>query len=348
MLPTRHMGTLTWSLVVATLNREDCLLRSLRVNSTQTRPPKQVIVVDSSDNWDKVRGRVLAEVAPGAPGVEWIYLGSDQRSSTRQRNLGLARCTADVVFFLDDDSFMYHDCAEEIMRVYEADVHSEIGGVSAALVGAHEGSPVTAEERRGGVSGRIKRVVESMWDQEKLFIPYDGRFHRRRVDAAVGSLVPVPLFHGCRMTFRAQAARAEGGFEEMLIRTAYGEDGDFSYRVSREHALVVAPNARLYHEQTPVQRPKRTMNTSLILLNAIALYRLNHPGSSASWRVAYRYLAKRALLELARDCAKPARRMPNTRGVLRALKHVPAVLALDGDRLRRSYVDIQRQLFDRG
>ncbi len=337
----------SWSLVVATLNREECLLRSLLANSNQTRPPKQIIVVDSSADWEKVRARALAEVAPKAPHIEWIYMGSDQRSSTRQRNLGFAKCTADVVFFLDDDSFMYRDCAAEIMRVYEGDDRAEIGGVSATLESAHEGAAAPAARSEDGIAGRLKRAVQSMWDQEKLFIPYDGRFHRRPIGAREEALVSVPLFHGCRMTFRSEAVRAAGGFEEMLIRTAYGEDGDFSYRISREHALVVAPRAKLYHEQTPVFRPKRTMNTSLILLNAVALYKLNHP-RSASRRVAYQFLAKRALLELARDCAHPERKLPNTLGVLRALKRAPAVLSLEGESLRTRYVEMQRELFDRG
>ena len=144
------MGSLTWSLVVATLNREDCLVRSLRANTAQSRPPKQVIVVDSSADWEKVRARVLTELAPRTPGIEWVYLPSDQRSLTRQRNLGFVHCTSDIAFFLDDDSFMYPDCAEEIMGVYEADVNAELGGVCAGLAA----EPRRLRARDGTGTGR--------------------------------------------------------------------------------------------------------------------------------------------------------------------------------------------------
>jgi GT2 family glycosyltransferase len=339
---------LRWSLVVPTLNRLEILVRSLRANVRQTRPPHQVIVVDSSQDVEASRQRVLAEVAPEAPQAEWIYLATDVRSLTHQRNLGLARCESEVIFCLDDDSFMYRDCAEQIMRVYEADTEEEIGGVCAVLAdrleGAHEAADDGMPHPRDGLKNRLLYFAHRQWWQDKLCIPYDGRFHLRNVAAAGPDVVPVPLFHGCRMTFRTKSVREAGGFEEMLVGSACGEDIDMSYRVSRRKALVQAQKARLRHEQTPVARPKRALNTSLVLLNAIALYKLNEQRDRAAY-AAYAFLAKRAMLEFVRDCMRPRRWMPYTTGVLRAARFVPTVLSLEGDALRREYVGIQRRLY---
>lgn len=334
---------LSWSLIVATLNREEVLIRSLRANVRQTRLPAQVIVVDSSANWQGTRDRVGREIAPEWPGVEWDYVGSDRRSLTHQRNLGLARCTSDVAFLLDDDSFMYHDCAERIMSVYDADLREEIGGVCAWLAEQPEGSPAP-ERRRNGLGSRLVRAAERLWWQDKLFIPYDGHFHQHDVGARGEDVIPVSLFHGCRMTFRTSAVRKVGGFEEMLIGTAYGEDCDFSYRISRNHAILAAPKARLHHEQVPVSRPKRELNTALILLNAIALYKVNNPRESGAAWIAYKFLLGRAALELLRDCARPRKWMPYTRGVFRAARFVPTVLSLDEKALREGYASIQEEL----
>ena len=344
---------LRWSLAVPTLDREDVLVRSLRANVRQSWPPGQVVVVDASAAWERTRDRVLAEVAPELPGAQWIYVGSKVRSLTHQRNLGLARCTGDVVFFLDDDSFMYRSCAEEVMRVYEADEGGEIGGVCADLADRMEGAAEAAEsfpDERKGLAGVVARLVHRQWLQERLFIPYDGRFHERPVPGLgpVGDEVePVPLFHGCRMTFRASAVRAAGGFEEMLTGACYGEDIDLSYRVSRDKALVIARKAVLRHEQVPVARPKRELNTALIVLNAIALYRIygREPGSSAGATRAYSFLLRRAALELLRDCARRRRDMPCTSGMLHALKHAPTLLSLQGEALRNRYAEIQRELY---
>ncbi|MGH7440300.1 MAG: glycosyltransferase family 2 protein [Polyangiaceae bacterium] len=341
---------LRWSLAVPTLDREDVLVRSLRANILQSRPPAQVVVVDASAAWERTRDRVLAEVAPELPGAEWIYLGSKVRSLTHQRNLGLGRCTGDVVFFLDDDSFMYRSCAEEVMRVYEADEGEEIGGVCADLADRLEGAAETDGEHRKGISGLLVNVAHRQWLQERLFIPYDGRFHERPVPGLGrlgGDVEPARLFHGCRMTFRASAVRAAGGFEEMLTGACYGEDIDVSYRVSRDKALVMARRAALRHEQVPVARPRRELNTALVVLNAIALYRIHgrEPGATAGAARACAFLLRRAALELLRDCARARRGMPCTRGVMRAVKYAPTVLSLEGDALRKRYIDIQRELY---
>jgi glycosyltransferase involved in cell wall biosynthesis len=350
------MTGLTWSLVIATLNREDCLLRSLRANITQQRPPRQVIVIDSSDDWQRVRARVLDELGAATPGIEWIYLPSDERSLTHQRNLGFVHCTSDVAFFLDDDSFMYPDCAAEIMRVYEADGAAALGGVCAALAPVPPGSATA--DGAGDARARtlldqalpwLKNQISRLWYQEHLFLPYDGSFHRRRIDQIPSDVgVPVALFHGCRMTFWSSAVRAAGGFQEMLVRGAFGEDADFSYRVSRQRALVMATRARLYHEQTPAQRAKVPLNACLVLLNAIALYRLNADASRADVARLSGFLAKRVMLELVRDCARGARGLPNTRGVLRAVRHLPEVLRIPRAELPQAYADLQRRQFARG
>lgn len=348
------MRPLTWSLVVATLNREECLLRSLRANVAQDRPPKQVIVVDSSDNWEAVRARVLGELATD-PSIPWTYLHSDQRSLTHQRNLGFVHCDADVVFFLDDDSFMYPDCAREILDIYEADPSGAIGGVCARLTTqspeaprptSSAAAPGPTPAARPGLVERLKGRLEPLWYQEHLFIPYDGAFHHRRVAGFSEHVAaPVTLFHGCRMTFRTAAARDAGGFQEMLIRGGFGEDADFSYRVSRQHALVMAMRAFLYHEQTPVQRAKVSVNACLVLLNSIALYRLNAESPPPSRGVVYRFLAKRLLLELLRDGGRGAREAPNVRGALRAARHAAEVVSSTREELRARYPALQAHLY---
>jgi GT2 family glycosyltransferase len=344
------LSTLDWSLVVATLNREECLVRSLRANVQQSRPPKQVIVVDASTGWKDVRDRVLREVAPLAPSVEWIYVGSAQRSSTYQRNRGLERCQSGIVFFLDDDSFMYRNCAETIMRVYEADQGESIGGVSAALAPTHESDDAKPEPTATDSQPRWSRALHALWDQEKLFLPYDGTYHVRELSAEQQQrgLHPLALFHGCRMTFRTNLVRAIGGFEETLRRTAFGEDCDLSYRVSRKHALVLSPSALLFHEQTPVARPKRMLNTTLILLNAVVLYRLHAPKERQSKRHVLGFLAKRLALEALRDGMRARFRAPCVRGALRALQYAPALLALDLETLGPEYAKLQDQLCQSG
>ena len=51
----------------------------------------------------------------------------------RQRNQAIDLATSDILFFFDDDSLMHPRCAEEIMRVYEADSRALVQAVGAIL-----------------------------------------------------------------------------------------------------------------------------------------------------------------------------------------------------------------------
>src|SRR5262245_220356 len=124
-------GSLSWSLVIATYNRQDVLLRCLALAAQQTRPPLEIIVVDASPDWTAARERVMAELAVHRPHIHWHYVEARHRSSAGQRNQGVRLATADVVFLIDDDSLMYSDCAEHILPIYEADTQGQVAAIMA-------------------------------------------------------------------------------------------------------------------------------------------------------------------------------------------------------------------------
>jgi len=346
---------LTWSAVVCTLNRRDILKQSLLMLAKQTRLPQQVIVVDASDDWEDSKTEILDSIASDFPEIEWIYLSSEQKSLTYQRNRGLDCCSSDIVFFPDDDSFLYPDCAEEIMRAYEQDEVGKVGGVMARLedVPPWIERPVAEsvgdleEENEPGLKARLAQFAAQLWYQKKLFIPYDGQYHSYDV-SEVAERIPAfneVLFHGCRMTFRASVVREAGGFDEVLIKSAIAEDIDLSYRVSRHYALIVAEKAQVFHAQTEVARINRYRNTALVILNAVALFLLNAPQTEGKGLKVYRFALSRLLLEFVRDCAKPQRGFPNVRGAWYALRALPKLLRRDRAQLRSWYPQFQAQIY---
>ena len=66
--------------------------------------------------------------------IRWTYVAAARRSSASQRNQGVRLSTADILFLIDDDSLMYPDCAEQIMRIYEADKDKAVSGINAIHV----------------------------------------------------------------------------------------------------------------------------------------------------------------------------------------------------------------------
>jgi GT2 family glycosyltransferase len=190
--------------------------------------------------------------------------------------------------------------------------------------------------------------MHSFWDQERLFIPYEGHYHSHAIDLAgiPAHVSEERLFHGCRMTFRASAVREAGGCDEVLIRQCFAEDIDISYRVSRHHALVGTRKAFLFHALTAASRASRAIQSTLVILNAVVLYRLHSSRRSGRNRVAYGFALRRLAIELLRDGLKPWRGFPNARGVLRALHCMPGILRRTDAQLRHDYPQIQLELVD--
>ncbi|MEC4802829.1 MAG: glycosyltransferase [Jaaginema sp. PMC 1079.18] len=340
---------LTWSGLIPTLNRGNILRNSLPTFINQTRLPKQIIIIDASDNWQESKAEVENIIAQSQPEVECVYLQSEIKSIAYQANLGAEKCSSDILIILDDDSFPYPNYAEELLKVYESDREGIIGGTCGRLM-ATPPDKIDPEFSKTLTSASEKprssfvQAVQKLWYQEQLFLPYDGEYHAYDT-SEIAQEVPiknVALFHGCRMSYRTLAFREVGGFDLMLFNM--GTDIDLSYRISQKYALVLACDALIYHDETPVARIKYYSRTCLILANTLVLYILNSPKDRDVALKTYTFAITRCLLELARDAAKPQRGFPNARGAFHALRSLPKFLKLDRDRLREWYPEYQRSV----
>jgi glycosyltransferase involved in cell wall biosynthesis len=236
-------GGLTWSLCVCTLNRPEILAQCVALAAAQTRPPAEVVIVDSSDAIDHGRDLVTAALA-AKPDIRLIYERSEIKSSTTQRNRAIDLCAADVLFVIDDDSFMHPECAEEVMKVYEADVDGRIAAVSAENVpvsplgasgtpdakdsGRRRYASVAARARSSGV---IRWIATRILFQSKndLFLFYDLGAEPHPIPESVRALdvAPLELIGGCVMTVRRAVADRER-FDAALRYYAAFEDLDAS------------------------------------------------------------------------------------------------------------------------
>ena len=86
------------SVIIATSNRKNELLRCLKSIEEQTVSPDEVIVVDSSDNPEE-----LHSLCTFHNGILMKYIYTSDRSLTRQRNTGVNNSKGEIVFFFDDD-----------------------------------------------------------------------------------------------------------------------------------------------------------------------------------------------------------------------------------------------------
>jgi GT2 family glycosyltransferase len=343
-----------WALVVATYQREHILGRCLRLGAQQTRPPKEIVVVDASVGWEKTRDDTMASLAKHYPSIRWQYVQAEMRALPWQRNQGFKLTTCEVVFFFDDDSLMYPDCAEQIMKVYEADTRSRVAGVMAAHVPTppdQPDDPLASKPSEHGATrnyGALARLVRRLLDADNIFVPYDEDFPRHEMPEEVRRLKVglVPLMPGWGMTFRRATCLREP-FSEILRSYAAEEDTDMAYRASRHGPLLVAGDARLCHIGSTGGRLSLFLLAAFRNLNQVALHRMHSTNISRSRRNLRRLMARRCLILLAKDVYRRKWSFPNVRGIIFAFRWTDPLLDMSETQLSDWYPSFQQKVFER-
>lgn len=353
---------LSWALVVATYQREKILPQCLKLAVEQTRPPSEVIVIDASDNWETTRNQVIAEIAATAPHIRWEYVPAKQRGLPLQRNQGIDLATADILFLIDDDSLMYPDCAEQIMRIYEADSDGVVKGIQAAIVDALPSADIVINDTAKAAGWKWGKTIPGIttlqgWVWKHVFlmnnevtcVPYYGNFPKYQVPQPLRELQTdtVRLFHGCRMTFRRDAIAAER-FEPLLLYYALNEDMDASYRVSKHGMLLEASNAKLHHFQSSGGRLSRFVVTTLASLNQAVCIRRYSDDLNRDRRRFYILNTRRILSEIFKDGLSRRWTFPQVRGVLNSFRFAPTIFSLPLPELVEWYPQLQKALVETG
>jgi glycosyltransferase involved in cell wall biosynthesis len=344
-------GSLSWSLVVSTYNRQDVLPRCLALAARQTRPPLEIIVVDASHDWETMRARVLTELAPGHPQIRWEYVQAERRSLTAQRNQGIRMARADILFLIDDDSLMYPDCAEQVMRIYEADTGRQVAGVMAEEALMPPDVPGSASEQPGSLPpppSRLRRLKDHLlaWLRVGDYLqPYDSRPLSWDLPQSLQGLnvMPTARLYGAWMTSRRELVERER-FEEVLDAYSYLEDADISYRLARYGHLVLAIDARLCHLRAAGGRLSIFTLATMGAMNALVLHRLHSPDVRRSISLYRSFLLKQFFVQGLRDVASKDTSFPRAHGVLVALNLFQRVFTSSKEELRRWYPRFQEEL----
>jgi GT2 family glycosyltransferase len=227
--------SLSDELIICTLNRPREVERCLASVTRQTRLPDLVRVVDASENADT--RSVVDRYAAGALSGRLIYQAATP-GLTAQRNAGIRAGRPDIVHFVDDDTVLDSRYVESILREFLADPEGTVLGVGGMITNLHRHRVPIAKRAFMLDSPRTGRVLPS---------------GRNPCVVDVQSVTEVDWLSGCSMSFR------RGVFETFSFNEAFkgyglGEDVEFSYRVRQRGRLLVAPEARIEHLQSPTNR----------------------------------------------------------------------------------------------
>ena len=250
------------SFIIATRNRPEELLVTVRSLVEQTVLPRELCVVDSSER-TPARAEIV-ELCDSA-GLPLDYHHPAPKGLTIQRNVGIDRVQGDILFFIDDDVYLAPDCHEEILDEY-ARWGPELGGVRATNPKPAHPPMISILWRKlfgiGGwwpeASGRMRPGfwVEGISDSKGV----------RRVEYMTGWF----------MSFKREVLDHER-FDEALSGYAHKEDVDMTYRVSRRYILLQTPKARCEHFQTVTSRLSSHHLMRMNLANQFYLHRKNMP-----------------------------------------------------------------------
>ena len=355
------MSELSWGLTIATKDRLEILKTCVELALTQTRPPLEVVIADSSADWDGNAREIKAIVDRLRPDVRFVYEKGQAPSLTVQRNQAVARTTADILFMIDDDSLMQPDCAEAIMRVYEADTAGRVAGVQASETAKVPGGEVKGAQKQNVDMSQTRKKSRGlkwllakglMMNKTEVFIPYDKVYHSGQsgsIPAELGhlALAPAALFGGFRMTYRRAVVVAEP-FDATLRYYCPGEDLDGSYRISRHGLLLTCYGGKLHHFVSAAGRLNRHQVAYLWSLNQAVLLR-RHAGDQSWARRAYlRRMVHRIAADMVKDLLMRRFSLPQMRGTFAALKMSRKVWTKSPEALEHWYPALQEQIVKGG
>lgn len=340
---------LDWSLTICTYNRAHFLVETVRCALAQTRRPLEIVIVDASDDWQGSRAALLERFKDGWGDVGLTHVPATVRSLPFQRNQALCLASADIVFSLDDDIYLYPDAADVIMRGYEADKDEQIAMIGGHFThGPYDADAPTVEDAIDVPRRGLRAWLEDQMSLENHFVPYGPPLDRSPPSDTIADMgiLSAGLINGGRTTFRRKFGD-QVKWSEFLRYYATHEDGDFSYRMSLQGRLFNAPKAGFFHADGNDSTFKRFRVNTIRLRNLMALHRVHSQNRVRSaLRLAVMMLRFIALYLLI-DPAQRRFSLPTVRAYLFGLIQIPVFMFYPYRDFQAWYVQLQEKMYAR-
>ena len=249
--------------VIATRNRPDSLLATVKSLVAQTELPAELCVVDSSEEAPR---RAEIEALCADAGVDVDYHHPAPAGLCRQRNIGVDRTSGDPVVFIDDDVELQPDCHERLVAHYARD--ERVGAVCGSdLVPDSYPSLYVFWRRAFGLSTWTTKGTGKM--KPSFYVDAISRAAESR---------EVEYMNGWLMSCRREVLQEER-FDDAMPGYGQKEDIDFGYRVSRKWKVIKASDATGVHHQIATSRLNAYDLAKMSVENQFYLHRKNMPQS---------------------------------------------------------------------
>lgn len=242
----------TVSVVVPTYNRAALLPFTLDAILAQTRPPREVIVVDdgSADDTSAVLRRY-------EPAVRAIRI--DNSGDLAARNVGLRAATGDLVAFCDSDDLWRPAHLETMLDLWAAAPELNCAYADFQIVRDDQWQPTS----------KFAAAPTGFWDGLRAIAPALGVFDQPIVDRLIRFQ---PFFPSCLVVRRDFFLQA-GGWDEAVSRIAVGDFATaLRLAASAPFGVVDRPMVGIRKHGTNISGDVQVMNLgdSLVLEHVLA------------------------------------------------------------------------------
>jgi len=339
-----------YDIVIATRNRLPALRISLPLMLSQEKLPRNLIMVDASDNHVETKVESERIITQAGKDISLQILQS-KAGSSYQRNFGLRSVKSPVVFFPDDDALWYPGLTERVMRVYERDREEIIG--AACPCEASEPPPQFGSQSKEKsdrkshfylreVMSRFINIFERTFFMDPVYVEGFSRLENRTVPSWLGeeSAVPFGPMTGFQMSFRTDVIR-KTGFDENLGRYSLMEDRDASLYVLQERLIVCCEKALVYHFKMPGKRTDDYEWGLINMLNRAYVVCKHAPPGSPARNCLRRYSLYRFLVYLLRIASQDGR--SRIRGAWDGISCFDELLAAPCEQVTERYLHLMER-----
>lgn len=245
------------SVIISTYNRQEDLRKTLDSLSSQTVLPYELIIVDESTD-GSIKKLIKDKKLPFKK--RYFHRDAEYKSLPASRNVGIKKAEGEILLFLDDDVTLDNNYIKQLQETY-------------------------SNNKIMAVQGYIKNIsINSYYlyfDRfiQSIFLNSDLKFKGCNVKKGVfGNTYPIkkpkqPIesqwLSGCNMSFRKDFLDDYNlKFDENLLRYAFKEDVDLSYRVykickNQKLKTVLNPDMLLNHRISQTSRVPSSTYTKI-------------------------------------------------------------------------------------
>ncbi|SJZ98994.1 glycosyltransferase family 2 protein [Sediminibacterium ginsengisoli] len=243
------------SVIIATANRPWLLERTLASLRQQTFQPRELIIIDASDN------NAVKELLStwDADSIALKYEKAGVKGAASQRNQGVEHSVSPFIAFLDDDIILEKDCFGFLFNTIAG--NENVGGVNAFITNQHSFPP-----------GKITRTYYRLISDRKLDF-YDGKCFGPVINVLPvdyqGSrqLVEVEWLNSTCVIYRREALPVPV-FDPHFTGYSFMEDVALSLQVGKKWQMYNVQTARIFHDsQQSGHKSKRRLLSKQQIVN---------------------------------------------------------------------------------